>query len=287
MLSRPITRLLTSAAVAIVVLLLGTRAFADDPWDPVDCTAHPHAPGCTVTVGTPQQPGGGGGDDGGDSDSGSGAGGDDACHWVKVDDRPPPPGVDPTSGGWYMQVCGTDTNALGTAPQWIANPPQPVNPAVLARQASADLTLPSPKIRANPDPGHDLLVQIPIWLWIDRSSWGARSATASVPGVSVTATARPTQVRWDMGDGTTVACKGPGTPWHAGTDPSAASPNCGHVYRRSSAGASSAAFTVRATVTWSVSWVGGGTDGTLPALTTTSILTVRVAESQAINGGTA
>lgn len=287
MLSRPITRLLTSAAVVLVVLLPGTRAFADDPWEPVDCAAHPQAPGCTVTVGTPHRPGGNGNDGGGNSDGGSGAGGDDPCHWVKVDDRPPPAGVDPNSGGWFMQVCGNDTNMLGTAPQWIANPPQPVDPAVLARQASADLALPSPDIRANPDPRHDLLVQIPIWLWVDPSTWGARSATASVPGVSVTATARPTQVRWDMGDGTTVTCTGAGTPWRADTDPSAASPDCGHVYRRSSAASSGAAFTIRATVTWTVSWVGGGTDGTLPPLTTTATLTVRVAESQAINGGTA
>ncbi|BFU47711.1 hypothetical protein [Krasilnikovia sp. MM14-A1004] len=286
MLSRPITRLLTSAAVLVVILLSGTRAFADDPWDPVDCNAHPQSPGCTVTVGTPARPGGHGGDGSGDSDGGSGGGDHDPCHWVKVD-QPPPAGVDPHSGGWYMQVCGSDTSALGTAPQWIATPPAPVDPAVLARQASADLALPSPRIRANPDPRHDLLVQVPIWLWVDRSTWGARSATASVPGVSVTATARPTQVRWDMGDGATVTCKGPGTPWRAGADPTAASPNCGHVFRQSSASASNAAFTVRATVTWTVSWAGGGTDGTLPPLTTTSTLAVRVAESQAINGGAA
>lgn len=282
MLSRPITRILTSAAVVLIILLPGTRAFADDPLEPVDCSAHPQPPGCTVTVGTPERPGG----DSDNSDGGSGAGGDDGCRWVEVD-RPPPAGADPDSGGWYMEVCGTDTSALGSPPQWIVNPPEPVDPAVLARQASADLALPSPEIRANPDPGHDLLVQVPIWLWVDPSTWGARSATASVPGVSVTATARPTQVRWDMGDGATVTCTGPGTPWRAGTDPSAASPDCGHVYRTSSAGASGAAFAVRATVTWTVSWVGGGTDGTLPALTTTSTLTVRVAVSQAINGSTA
>ncbi|WP_030442477.1 hypothetical protein [Actinoplanes subtropicus] len=284
MLSRPITTVVTSAAVLAVVLLPGASASADDPWEPVDCTAHPQSPGCTVTVGTPQRRGGDGG--GGDHSGGGSGAGHDACRWVRAGDRPPPAGADPAGGGWYMQVCGNDTSALGTAPQWIANPPAAA-PAVLARRASADLTLPSPRIRANPDPGHDLLVQVPIWLWIDPSSWGARSANAAVPGLSVTATARPTQVRWEMGDGTTLTCTGPGTVWRAGGDPSAASPDCGHVYRRSSAGASGGAFTVRATVTWSVSWVGAGTEGTLAPLTTTSTVDVHVAESQAINGGTA
>ena len=68
-------------------------------------------------------------------------------------------------------------------------------------------------------------------------------------------------------------------------DPKAASPDCGHVYRQSSASAAGARFSLRATVTWTVSWQGGGSSGTLPALTTTDALSVRVAESQAINGG--
>jgi hypothetical protein len=103
--------------------------------------------------------------------------------------------------------------------------------------------------------------------------------------MSITATAKPTKVRWEMGDGETVTCSSGGTPWRSGAAPKAASPTCGHVYRRSSAGASGQAFTLRATVTWAVSWVGGGTSGTVPAMTTTSQAAVRVTESQAINGG--
>ena len=38
-----------------------------------------------------------------------------------------------------------------------------------------------------------------------------------------------------------------------------------------------------ATVTWGVTWEGGGQTGSLPALTTTTTTTFRVAESQAIN----
>jgi hypothetical protein len=286
MLSRPIGRVLTVCALTCIAVLPATRALADDPWEPVNCSANPSAAGCDVSVGTPEKPGNvNHGNDSGDSSGGSGAGTDSTCHSVKVDNGPPPAGAAP-KGGWYMQVCGSGGSVLGTAPQWIVDPPAAVDPAVVARQASASLDLPSPAIRANPDPGRDLLVQVPVWMWMDPASWGSRSATASVPGLSVTATAQPKQVRWDMGDGTTVICKGAGTPWRVGASPKAASPDCGHTYRRSSANSSGNRFSMRATVTWSVSWTGGGTNGTLPELTTSSAVSVRVAESQAINGGT-
>jgi hypothetical protein len=286
MLTRSFVRVLTLAAIAFAAMAtsLSTPAYAEDPTKPVNCTARPNAPGCKVTVGTPGRPGG---SHGNDSNASTGDGGEDpsTCRWVKTDGGPPPAGADAGSGGWYMKVCGSQGSFLGTAPQWVENPPEPVDPAVLARQATADLKLPSPRIRANPNPNVDLLVRVPVWMWVDASSWGARSATASVPGVSVTATATPTQVRWEMGDGTTVTCRGAGTAWKAGMDPRSASPDCGHVYRRSSASASGDRFSLRATVTWTVSWQGGGSSGTLPALTTTDALSVRVAESQAINGG--
>jgi hypothetical protein len=42
------------------------------------------------------------------------------------------------------------------------------------------------------------------------------------------------------------------------------------------------AFPVTATVSWQVAWAGGGQGGTEPALSTTSVTTVQVAEVQAV-----
>ena len=80
-----------------------------------------------------------------------------------------------------------------------------------------------------------------------------------------------------------LVCTGPGTPYAQSRDPSASSPDCGHTYRRSSAGESGDAFAVSATVTWVVTWQGDGQRGSLPALTTATTGRFRVAESQAIN----
>ena len=125
-------------------------------------------------------------------------------------------------------------------------------------------------------------MRLPTWLWIGEATWTARAATAAVPGLSVTAVASPTRTTWSMGDGAMVICRGPGTPYPPTADPKSSSPTCGHVYTASSAGRPGDAFGVTATITWSITWRGGGAAGTLPALSTTARIALRVAESQAV-----
>jgi hypothetical protein len=214
--------------------------------------------------------------------------GGDGCYYKPADVPPDTAagmGGQPVGeGGWYEKTCYLDPlNGAGMATSlvWVPGAPPVVSPEVLARQARSRLTLPAVAIRINPS--GDQLVGLPTWLALDPSSWSLRSATASVPGVSVTATARPVSASWQMGDGSTVVCAGPGTPWRPETDPAASSPDCGHRHLRSSAGAPGAAFAVRVTITWTVAWAGAGTGGTIPGLTTTGAAAVRVAESQAVN----
>ncbi|WP_419995063.1 hypothetical protein [Streptomyces boninensis] len=194
-------------------------------------------------------------------------------------------------GAWYIYKCSGDgvRDALWRPPRWIPDGQLPEDggpalpsPAELAQAAYEQLRLPSPQIRANPD--GEKLVTLPTWLWLSRGSWGKVSATASVPEVSVTAVARPTKATWSTGDGKTVTCRGPGTPYTAaGRDPRSASPDCGHTYRRSSADQPGDAYPVSATVRWTVTWSGAGESGTLPGLTTSASTQFRVAESQALN----
>jgi hypothetical protein len=193
------------------------------------------------------------------------------------------------SGAWYVWKCsGPGTaDAVYRPPVWIPAGQQPgavalPSPAELAAVAHRQLRLPTPAIAANPV--GDQLVNLATWLWLS-SGWGPVSATASVPGVSVTAVATPRSVVWSMGDGSTVTCTGAGTPFRPGTDPKAASPDCGHTYRVSSAGQPREAFRVAATVHWSVTWSGAGQSGTFPDMTTTGEAAFRVAEAQALNTG--
>jgi len=156
----------------------------------------------------------------------------------------------------------------------------------LVQQAYRYLPLPAPRIGVNPPTGRDQLVNLPSWLWIAPQTWGARSATASVPGLSATATATPVSVTWTMGDGHQVVCRGPGTPYRPGDPPGAASPDCGYTYRSSSAGQPGERYRVSATTRWRITWTATGvinTSGTLPDLLRTSSIGLRVAEVQTIN----
>lgn len=189
------------------------------------------------------------------------------------------------SGGWYERTCYGSSAAGAESfgePVWVPGGAA-VAPEVVARQAVSKLRLPNVSIVVSP--AGDQLVGLPTWLALAGGSWAAQSATAAVPGVSVTATATPTMAVWEMGDGGRVTCDGPGTVWRAGMDPGAASPDCGYTYRRSSAGAADQTFSLNVTVSWSVSWQGAGQRGTVPNLTTVAAARIAVAESQALVSG--
>lgn len=266
--------------------------------NPVDCSKYPNDPTCKVKVGDPGGPGGpgnGGRGGGGATECrypitnevvpcylpGYGQFADDGCYYklatgsdLAAAEALGGPATPPDQ--WYVGACGYPPLAGVTKFREFAGGVLP-DPAVLAAQAVKELRLPQPVIRVNPSPPAQQLVHLPTWLWVDGGSWQAQSATASVPGLSVTATARPSKLVFSTGDGSSVTCNGPGTAWTVGKNPDAASPDCGHTYTRPGT------YTLTATVTWQISWAGGGQTGTVPDLTTTSNLTITVTESQALN----
>ncbi|MBN1174815.1 MAG: hypothetical protein JXA67_21825 [Micromonosporaceae bacterium] len=280
------TRNIVILALLGAALLVPAPALADEGVGGAVCTK-PSDPVCDVYAGRPGQPGNSnGGQNAGRGSSSQGGESDLHCTYDPVSpsaDTVAALGGQPAGeGGWYIKTCYRDdgTGWCFPAPVWIPGAQPAVSPEALARQARSRLRLPAVAIRLNP--AGDQLVNLPTWLALDTASWQAQSATASVPGVSVTATARPVKAVWALGEGGSVTCTGPGTAWTAGTDPMAASPDCGYTYRRSSAGVAGAAFNVTVTITWEVTWAGAGQSGTVAGLTTTGTVSVRVAESQAV-----
>ncbi|MBL7487768.1 hypothetical protein I6A60_38715 [Frankia sp. AgB1.9] len=177
-------------------------------------------------------------------------------------------------------------DTLYRPPIWLPDPPAAgpaVDPRALAEQARDHLRLAGPRIAMSPVA--DQLVRLPTWLWLDAAGWNQVAATAAADGVSVTAVARPVQVTWSMGDGVTVTCTGPGTPFPAHADPKAASPDCGYTYRSRSLDSPGGVFRVTATVRWDVSWAGAGRAGVFPGLTTVSAAAARVIDIPALTTG--
>ena len=273
------------AALGLAMVCASSIPALADIYGNVDCQQNP-TPNCQLSAGTSGQgssqandarkPGHtGSGDDSANSEFG--------CRYLAVDHRPPS-GQPQEPGGWFMVLCspdGKDPDSHG--PVWIpagATAAPSLTPEQVAQIARKQLRLPSPSIAASPSGTQ--LVHLPTWLWLS-SGWMPSTATASVPGVAVTATAKPTSATWSMGDGTTVTCTGSGTPFQPGSDPKASSPDCGHTYRTSSAAQAGQVFPVAVTVRWTVTWVGAGQGGTFPDLTTTATAAFRVTESQALN----
>ena len=211
------------------------------------------------------------------------------CYFQRLDPQPdasdPIWSGRPDGGAVYLATC-LATGGSGGGLVWLPGPPDgyggTATPATLAQRALDSMRLDGPDIGMAPDPSGTGLVGLPVWMWTEvrASTWGPTSATASIPGTSVTATARASKVVWDMGDGHTVTCTSPGTPFTTSAGDTQ-SPTCGHVYTRSSASQPDHAYAVTATTTWVVSWAGGGESGVL-TVTRTSSTSVRMGELQVL-----
>lgn len=172
-------------------------------------------------------------------------------------------------------------------------PPRPAPPARnVAEQAMSDLALPRPVLRHAPD--DPTWVGVETWLWVTSGSWRTVRSSASVRGVRVDVTARPSRVVWRMGErladgsqGSTV-CKGPGRVWPRGSMDESLRTYCSYEYRTTSAGQPNERYTISATTVWTVSWVcSGRCDETSASSTRTTSGSelLRVGERQAVVDG--
>jgi hypothetical protein len=202
------------------------------------------------------------------------------CIVTKMDPQPPAgssvwDGHDPGDGAIYTRICPVAVAGAGTIgglmgpPEtfWAATPPvATVDPAQLAREIVDRMLLTGPSI-ASPRAAGTYIVGVPMWMWVNQTptTYGPNSASASLAGVTVTATAKVSKIVWKLGDGESVTCNGPGTPYEASFGKQE-SPTCGHTYTRTSASQSGGKYAVTATATWTVDWQvagGGGQTGQL------------------------
>lgn len=297
----------TATGLLSAILCLSFTPAAADHKNDVVCD--PYTGICIIVAvdhGTPGSPG----DDGTPKGAGSGSAscrgpaGDMPCYdpafgWFSEADgcyyqraSPQPDGGDPIwdghypDGAVYLAVC-PGTPGTGGGFVWWADPPPGyggtnATPAQLANEAVRQMQLRGPDIGIVPEPGKTGLIGLPVWMWtrVSAQTWGPNSATASVPGVSVSATANAEQVTWSMGDGHTVVCENPGTPYEDRFG-ARSSPTCGHTYTRTSARQPGEAYTVTATTTWRVVWAGGGQRGELQ-LDRSSTVALRIGELQVL-----
>ncbi len=188
--------------------------------------------------------------------------------------------VQSSPGRWYTVACDGEPPPGGDSYVFIST----VDPAVLAEQAKRALALTAPDVRTSPSADGDQLVGVPTWLWVG-DAWAPLTATASLPGVSVTVTATPESVVWDMGNGDRLVCRGAGTAYDPDRPDGDQSTDCAYTYDRASGHQPGQRYPVTATTTWQVSWSASGAagGGSLGALSRSTTFGLRVAEAQALN----
>ena len=261
-----------STVLAAIVISTAGPAFADDViCDPSGCVIKVRDPG----FGGPGSGGGGRSPGGGVAQCATHRGEPVPCHdpgfgWWNPDDEcyyrladPQPPAADPAwqghrpgDGAIYDATCpgvaGTGTGLAwrATAPAGFGGSAPPA--ATLAQQALAQMRFPN--VAIGTAPAEHTYVGLATWMWIPASQWRVLSATAAIGPRSVTLTATPMSVTWDMGEGQ-VTCAGPGIPWVPGAGE--ASP-CSYTYRASSihqpGAGNDRAYAVRATVRFALHW---------------------------------
>lgn len=197
-------------------------------------------------------------------------------------------------GTWYLAGCdgsnwdrfvrfANDNQPVLVGPGQGGPPTPRLDPRFLEDIAIKAMTLPKPKPGHNPsaDAG-ETFVNVPggTWFW---ATWpaplGSRSVTASVPGVSATATALFQGTTFTSSGGAapnSVFCRDGGKPYTRGATTSA----CNLDYVTSSGRGS---YTVTAASRWTASVTSSlGTRG-LPPATMTGTSAVRVGEIQTVN----
>lgn len=174
---------------------------------------------------------------------------------------------------------------------WVAQ----ATPRQLAQRAAITVRsrLARPKVSMAPSPDAGV-VNASSWLWIDPALWVPVSAFAWIPGdagpIWARTTATPVSITFTtQDDGSpsgsktgSVTCTGPGRPWQTSMGDEARS-GCSYTYRHSSVSRRNGVFDATVDVQWRISWTsntGGG--GSLPVERTTSQMSVRVDELQAL-----
>ena len=196
-------------------------------------------------------------------------------------------------GGYYLKFCGSELapkSFAGTGLDSVYRPAgapgaPAVDPAELAADALQRTPLPEPRISMSPSPDIPQLVNLTSFLWLPAEQWQPVTASASAGGVTSTVTATPMRVIWNMGQGDTVTCDGPGVPYQRGVPDDQQPSSCHYTYRRSSAGQPGQSFTVTATIEWKATWTASGAagGGDLGTVSRSSSTPIQVAEIQTIN----
>jgi hypothetical protein len=186
------------------------------------------------------------------------------CYVSSLSPQPPAgdprwEGNDPDEGAVYVLYCPLAPSGSGIfreSYEFLDEAPGVPSVSQLAQQAMDSLPLVGADIGIAPSPDGVGLVGLHVWMWTENTdaTWGPVSVSVSVPGITVTAQGEADQIEWNMGDGSTVVCDGPGTPYEARFGNQSSPSGCDHVYTEPSRNQPDGRYPITATTSWHVEW---------------------------------
>jgi hypothetical protein len=155
-----------------------------------------------------------------------------SCYAMPASPQPPMAnpawaGHDPSEG--TLWEC-TNTPSGSTWWWFVPNGAAPtlVDPAVMSRGLLDSMQLELATARVAPPPSYHTYVNYKNWMWVPENQWRTLTKSVSTGATTVTVTAVPRRVEWDMGP-ETVNCSGAGRAWVVGM-PENAPTNCSYTY---------------------------------------------------------
>lgn len=198
-------------------------------------------------------------------------------HWCYAEPQNPQPAADdpawaannvtPADGQlWTCSECPAGGTTCTGQVWWVENGNQPVDPVAVATQLKVTLPYELANAKIAPPPTFHTYISYKNWLWIRSDQWHAVTASRSVNGATVTLTATPSYTQWDVGNGDTVSCVGPGREWVKGM-PEETPTNCSYAYDELK-NPEGDKWTVSAQINYTLAWTctgncGGLTNGDL------------------------
>lgn len=186
---------------------------------------------------------------------------------------------------YYVECTWLDTNTTDYAEVFTYQPGQ-AGPSLeaIARRVYDEVPLVFPAPATSPAIDGEQITGLPTWLWIDPAGFQTFDASESLAGITVTVTATPKHVSWDMGDGSDPIVCDAGTPYDPTIDETAQHTDCSHLFQHVSADQDGGVYHASVTTTWAVEWTatGGWGGGTLPDATRTTTFDLTVDQLQAV-----
>jgi hypothetical protein len=184
--------------------------------------------------------------------------------------------ADGTTQHGRRRVCTDDNSIGGIVWSNVTTLQDLINGATI----SASRKIPVPQLAVNPAPEHGGIVNFGMWLALGNPQ--PISVQAGIGNVWARTTAEITSTMWEMGNGDTVHCDGPGTPLtpdDPGWNDTAQGP-CGYTYTEKPP---PEPYHVTVTATWTVTWTTStGTTGTANPITRSTTFDYDVGEIQTI-----